>query len=77
VAKEKFTALAERARLDATKTKRIRKEWYELLQTTARLQQERADVHQQINDLLGEVDQGRESKVKAKNMSSGLTVQLG
>jgi hypothetical protein len=36
-AKEKFAALAERARSDAMETERIRKEWDELLQTMARL----------------------------------------
>jgi hypothetical protein len=36
-AKEKFTALAERARPDAMETEWIRKEWDELLQTMARL----------------------------------------
>jgi flagellar biosynthesis chaperone FliJ len=58
-------------------TEWIRKEWDELLQTTARLPQERADTHQQIKDLLSEVERERESKIEAENMSTGLAMQVG
>jgi predicted RNase H-like nuclease (RuvC/YqgF family) len=76
-AKEKFVTLAERARLDATKTKQIRKERDELLQTVARLQRECADSYRWINNLLGEVEKERESKIEAENMSTGVAVQVG
>jgi hypothetical protein len=46
-----------------------------LLQTTARLRLERGDARQRINDLLGEVEKERESKIEAENVSAGLAVQ--
>jgi hypothetical protein len=67
-------ALAERVRLDAAGTEWIQKERDELLQTTARLWREHADTHRQINDLLGEVEKERESKMEAENVFTGLTV---
>jgi uncharacterized coiled-coil DUF342 family protein len=76
-AKEKLMALAERAHQDAAETERLRKERDELLQTTARLRHEHDDAHQWINDLLGEVEKERESKIEAKNVSVGLAVQVG
>jgi chromosome segregation ATPase len=70
--------------LDAAETERIRKEWDELLQTMAGLHAERdsarqecADAHRWINDLLGEVEKERESKIKVENMSVELTMQVG
>jgi hypothetical protein len=39
-----------------------------------RLQKEHADTHQRIKDLLGEVEQERESKIEVENGSAGLTV---
>jgi Fic family protein len=76
-AKEKFVTLAERARLDVVKTEQIRKEGDELLQTTVRLWRERADAHQHISDLLSEVEQERESKIEAENVSAELAVEVG
>jgi hypothetical protein len=43
----------------------------------ARLRQEHADVHQWINDLLGEVEKERESNIEAESMSARLAVQVG
>jgi hypothetical protein len=70
-------ALVERVRLDAVETEWIRKERDELHQTAARLRQERADAHQRIKDLLGEVERERKSKIDAENVSTGLAVQVG
>jgi predicted nucleic acid-binding Zn-ribbon protein len=74
---EKFVAPVEKARLDAAEIERIQKERDELLQTMARLRQEHADVHQWINDLLGEVEKERESNIEAESMSARLAVQVG
>jgi hypothetical protein len=73
-AKEKLAALAERACLDSAETERLWKKRDELLQTTVRLWQEHDNTSQQINNLLGEVEKERESKIEAENVSTGLAV---
>jgi hypothetical protein len=69
--------LSERAHLDTVETEWLWKEWNELLQTTTWLRQECGNAHQWINDLLGEVEKERESKIEAKNVSARLAMQVG
>jgi hypothetical protein len=82
-AEEKFMALAERARLDAMETERIWKEQDELLQTLVGLHaehdlacQERADAHQWIDHLLGELEKERELKIKVEDMATSLAIEV-
>jgi hypothetical protein len=72
-----LVVLSERAHLDTVETEWLWKKWDELLQTTTRLQQERGNAHQWINDLLCEVEKERESKTEAKNVAVGLAMQVG
>jgi hypothetical protein len=69
--------------LDDVETERIHKEWDELLQTVVRLcaehdlaRQERADAHQWIDRLLGELEKERDLKIEVEDVATSLAVEV-
>jgi hypothetical protein len=83
VAEEKAAALIEQVHKDDTKAERVWMERDDLLQTVVGLhvehdsaRQEHDDAHERVNDLLGEVETERGMKLKAKDVSAGLTMEV-
>jgi hypothetical protein len=69
--------------VDATESKRLRKEQDDLLWAVDELHtehdsahQERVDAHQQIDRLLCELEKERELKIKAKDMTAWLAMEI-